>query len=183
MASYRDNAAPAPLVLDFRAVPLRSTIGKLVMGALVLGYTGYLELSARSAPRSVPTANLVVGYGILGTVLVSGTWIVWRALAGWTTRLRFRIEGEQLVIEWHRWWRRVRSEVVPRSFIERVFVEEEHGKATTYRLAIATSSGLLTFESKGVTFGSREDYEKQATELTGFLELGAAAGSGNPEQR
>jgi hypothetical protein len=117
-------------------------------------------------------AQVIVGAAVLG-----GAALLWKAVAGWTTRVRFRREGESLVIAWHRWGRLVSTQLVPHSSVERVFVEEHRGgRSNSYRLVITTASGPITFESVG--FGERADYEKQAAELSDFLELGAAPTGG-----
>jgi hypothetical protein len=171
MSTYRENAAPEPRRLDFRAVPLRSTVGKLWMSVLLFGYGACVGLGGKPAHPVAPE-NQVLGELLIAAAVLAGLIVAGKALAGWTTRLQMRMEGENLVIDWRRWGQLVRTQVLPRSSIESVFVRESPGRSTSYRLVIATSAGEMTFE--GIGFGAREDYEKQVTELRSFLELGDA---------
>ena len=147
-------------------------IVQIVIGIVCLAFGAWMVLVLWPT-RPVPLVSIVLGQATVGLAVAVGAVLLWRAALGRATHVRIRSESTSLVVDTYRWSRLVRSEHVARSSVERVFVEEKRGgRATTYRLVIATASGPLTFEAAGL--GGRADYEKQAAELSAFLELDRA---------
>ncbi len=166
MTPYRTASKPETPTLDIRPEPIGGNVLILVFSPL-LWVSGLAMLTDVVVHDRDSFASRLGSFGMAAAFLLGGagaSFVAWRGLA---TKVRFRLEGDLVRIEWLRGGTVHRSEQVRREHVVDVGLEASPSSgAAIYRIVIGTREGDIALTAAR---GNLRGYGMRAEKIAAFL--------------
>jgi hypothetical protein len=161
MTPYREpGTRPPPPTFEMRTEPLTLAVTILIFG-FVFAVPGVLATTSGSAN----------GFLMGGVFVLLSAGIVLLGIRGITTKVRFTLEDEHVRLEWRRFGRTLRHELLARDSLVDVGLDlsPASGEGTLQCIVVGTKNGDVPLDN---TKGShRAGYDRHVRALAEFLRI------------
>ncbi len=179
MPAYRDHAPRPELHLVPGAQPHWRVAVKVASGFAIVTAGSWLGAAALRNVDVWSNGQRVFLGGLALLFVTAGLYTLWSAWAAATTRVRLVLDGSDVVLEWRRRGRTLRTESVPRAAVNEVallYRRDDDGQAW-YKLVLRTARGDLAFAREESPVQARLAHERRTVEK--FLGLAPTRDAGD----